>query len=224
MPESADRTRCDCGAAVKRIPQTSLAALAVLLALYVAYCSGNRNGARTALANQRDRRDDSTVAILRREVADSQKAFERQRDSTGRVIASLRSRIDTANQNRESLKSSKPSAGGADSPKRRDASAQGPADGGSHGPPPGSCAGASAQCDTLIASLLSGRQQDSLQLLFWKSQVAQRDSLIPKLQAARDDWKHRSERRWFCVGGAGVTVGLNGRGAVGPGLTCGYRI
>lgn len=48
--------------------------------------------------------------------------------------------------------------------------------------------------DSLILAHEAGRQQDSLQLLFWRSAVAQRDSIIPRLQQARDSWRREASK------------------------------
>lgn len=179
---------------MKKIPGVVLAALAIVIALIVVRECGYREGAKHALAAQRDKRDDSTVVALRNESVARAKAFDRERDSTNRVIAKLRSRVPKDTVLR--IVSNTPDLRNTQLVLR----------------------------DTLISALTAGRQQDSLQLVFWQAQVAQRDTVIAQLQASRNAWRQRSERRWFCVGGATVAVGLNGRGAVGPGLTCGYRI
>lgn len=184
-----------------------LAALAVIVALVVAKECGYREGAKQAEAAQRDAWLDS-VAWAQRETADSAgRVFDRERDSTSRVIASLRSRIAKGVIPTESPNQPSTTHGGA--------VARGASDSG--------CAGAPAQCDSLIAAYEAGRQSDSLQLLFWKAQVVARDSLVTRLQQARDAWRKQAQRRLACVGGASVAVGLNGQGAVGPGVTCGWR-
>jgi hypothetical protein len=78
--------------------------------------------------------------------------------------------------------------------------------------------------DSLIAVLEAGRRADSLELLFWRSQVTQRDSIIAVLQNQRNAYRGKSERRLACVAGGSVTVSLDGRSAIGPGVTCGWKL
>lgn len=157
---------------------------------------------------------DSLVRVEQQRTHVDSLRFERQRDSTGRVIQNLQRRIREVRPTETRGQMAQAGGMGTNQPP------VGPV---ASGASASACAGAPAQCDTLIASLLSGRQQDSLQLLFWKAQVSQRDSVISTLQASRNAWRSRSERRWFCVGGASATIGLNGHAALGPGATCGYR-
>ena len=186
---------------VKLAPSV-LAALGVMLALVLVDTCARRDERHKAEARQRDTRDDSTISRLVYEAAVTGSRFQRERDSTSREIRRLQQRI----------------AGLGPAPEARpDADVSGEQAAG-YGAVP------LLLRDSLIASLLSGRQQDSLQLLFWRAQVAQRDSLIPALQRARDAWRARSGRRWFCVAGAGATMSLGGRGAVGPSVVCGYRL
>jgi hypothetical protein len=74
--------------------------------------------------------------------------------------------------------------------------------------------------DSLIAVLEAGRRADSLQILFWRGQVASRDTLITALRASRDAYRGQSRKRVSCGAGAGVTLGLDGRGSWGPTLAC----
>lgn len=134
--------------------------------------------------------------------------LERQRDSTGRVIQNLQRRI-------REVRPTAPNAGNP-SPGTGAAVASGAS--------ASACAGAPAQCDTLIAALTAGRTQDSLQILFWRGAVAQRDSVITALQQARNTWRDQAQRRFACGVGVGVTVGLDGRAAVGPSVGCYYKL
>jgi hypothetical protein len=78
--------------------------------------------------------------------------------------------------------------------------------------------------DSLISVLEMRIRADSLQGLFWRSQVATRDSIIAVLQNQRNAYRGKSERRLACVAGGSVTVSLDGRSAIGPGVTCGWKL
>lgn len=81
-----------------------------------------------------------------------------------------------------------------------------------------------AQQDTVIAGL-------DIQVSIYRTMVADRDELIGRrereivaLTTARDNWRKVALKKLGCVGGVGVTVGLDGRAAVGVGATCGIRL
>ncbi len=46
---------------------------------------------------------------------------------------------------------------------------------------------------------------------------------LHEAEALRETWKHRAQRRLACVAGPSVTVGWNGRSAIGVGVSCGLR-
>lgn len=186
-----------------KIAPSVLAALAVIGAILLAGYCGERRGIASERARAGDRRDDSTVSRLAYEVAKGEQRFARERDSTGRVIRALQQRVASQTSPDTTV------SGGTNSP----AVARTPVVDSS----------TLAVYDSLVAALTAGRAQDSLQILFWKSQVAQRDTVIQKLQASRDAWRGRSEKRFACVGGVSVAVSLSGRAAVGPGITCGWK-
>lgn len=148
-----------------------------------------------------DRHDDSTVSRLVYEARTAETKLLRERDSTGREIRRLRARIaprDSALVDRKGATT----PDSADNSPNKDYSVR----------------------DSLIGVLVAGRAQDSLQTLFWKAQTLARDSVISSLQASRNVWRSRSERRWFCVGGPTVAVGLSGSGVIGVGVSCGWRL
>ena len=142
---------------MKRFSQFVFVALAVIVALVAVKECGYQQGRAEA---EMESRDDSLDAVIRagrqRLTADSLR-FVRARDSTVRVIASLRSRVRVV---RDTV---------VDSVYFRE------------------------PVDSLIAAYEAGRQSDSLQLLFWQAQVAQRDSVIRVLQVSRDGWRRAAQ-------------------------------
>lgn len=138
---------------MKKIPGVVLTALAVILALVLVDTCARRDERAKAEARAQDTRDDSTVSRLVHEAAVAEQRFRRERDSTGRVIANLRSRIAPVTERR----------------------------------------------DSLIASLLSGRAQDSLQILFWKAHADTLRTVVASLRTARDSWRRAAEKPSYTV-------------------------
>lgn len=184
-------------------------ALAVIAALLLANYCGRRDGARLALAKQRDHRDDSTVSRLAFELSRAEHRLQRERDSTGREIRRLQQRITSGGARQHpGLLQNETGHSGISGPAGKPASSGGPTD----------------VRDSLIASLVAGRSQDSLQILFWRAQTRiYSDSLVPALQKSRDAWRERSERRFACVGGVGISAGL-GRPGAGISVACGIKL
>lgn len=176
-----------------RLAPGVLAALAVILALVVVDTCARRSERAKLEARMRDRRDDSTVARLAAELLESEKAFRRARDSTGRVIRGLQAKIASVPK----LGTNVPNVG--TNPELLPDSR-----------------------DSLLAALTAGRTQDSLQILFWKAQVAARDSIIPRLQQARDSWRREASKPRHTVtdisGGFLLGVGLARESGVTAGV------
>lgn len=146
-----------------------------------------------ALRGAGDRRDDSTVSRLVYEARTAEARFLRARDSTGREIANQRKILDELNVNRKPLTDTV------------------------------YVQAALAGRDSLISDLTSALVQDSLQIAFWRAQVVARDSLIPRLTAARDAWRKSAERPRYVItdilGGAalGYALAKDNRVAAGVG-------
>lgn len=57
-----------------------------------------------------------------------------------------------------------------------------------------------APVDSAIGALTAAREQDSLQLLFWRSQVrAYQDTVVPALVRAREGWEAKAKRPRYTV-------------------------
>lgn len=182
--------------------------LAIIVALIVARECGRHEGRAEARQTAVDARNDSVAVVLRREAADSQKAFTARGDSLGREIRRLKGKI-AQGANLSSVGST--AQRGSDS---ADVSVGGvrPRPDGKMAPE-ASCASAPAQCDTLIAALTAGRAQDSLQLLFWKAQVTSyRDTVVPALTRGREAWKAQAQKPRYTM------TDVAGAGLVGWGL------
>ena len=187
-----------------KLAPTVLAALAVILALVLVDHCARRDERHKAGLIAHDVVLDSVVRADKQRTTRDSLRWERQRDSTSRVIANLRSRI----------------AGG------RPATPQPPITSGRDSVIRGTDEAASAPLllrDSLIAAYEAGRQQDSLQILFWHAQTVARDSVIDQLQRSRNAWRSRSERRFACVAGPAAAMSLSGRGVIGVGVACGWR-
>lgn len=168
-----------------KIPSPVLAALAVILTLVVVDHCARRDERQKLDARQHDTRTDSTVARLQQSLRDTMMAFNRQRDSTGRVIRILLAKV-------------------------KGASAQPPM----VSPVGGELAGGASAAptdlqDSLIVALTAGRAQDSLQMLIWRAVVVQRDSVIGALQTARDAWRAQAQRPRHVITdvGGGAIIG-----------------
>lgn len=179
-----------------KIAPAVFSALAVILALVLVDTCARRDERHKLEARQRDTRDDSTVSRLIWEASRAESAFRRERDSTGREIRRLQQRLSGVTPAAPLVGPTLVSAPTAPELALR---------------------------DSLVDVLLAARTQDSLQILFWRAQVAQRDTVIRDLQASRNAWRGRSEKRFACVGGPAVAMSLSGRGVIGVGATCGWR-
>lgn len=118
-----------------------------------------------------DRSDDSAIARLAAREVEHERAFSRERDSTSRVIANLRSRVRVVHDTVTVYQR--------------------------------------APVDSLVAALDARHRADSLETLFWRAQTAARDSIIPRLQQARDDARRKASRRDHMltdVGGAALAT------------------
>ena len=162
-----------------KIPGAVISALLVVFALVLVNYCGERRGAAKAEARARDAGTDSTVRVLQAAARDSGLAIARVRDSTGREIRRLQRRWAALQ-----------APGAVTAP--RDSS------------PP--AVSAPDVRDTLIVTLVDSRRADSLALVFWKAQVAQRDTVINALQASRNTYRARSEKSYLLtdVGGGAI--------------------
>lgn len=147
--------------------QPILTAVALILAMgfWITYCH-DPQVRKAALQGQQDQTDNRTIARMAFESFAQESTFQRERDSTAKVIAKLRRRVIP----RDSILIHDTLQVVFQLDAR----------------------------DSVIDALSAQHVQDSLHILFWRGQaIVYRDSLVPALVLARDNWKRQAQSGVF---------------------------
>ena len=155
--------------------------LAVIGAILLAYVMGHCAGSNDTERNAKDARANIVIARLAAEIFQQESTFAHQQDSTARVIIRLRNRRIPV----DTLRLTVTDTVVLDQLDVR---------------------------DSIIVALDSAVEQAQRTALFWqRATVTYRDSVIPSLQRARDDWKRQASESHMVTdlsGGALVGYGI----------------